>query len=220
VSIFHLHDIKRKTTETHVYIAILTVHTLLQLEEKPSHKRKDQLTTIILFAMPSLSGTYGKYEKGGAWRKVEDHYAREMAGALLRDMAHSTRQSSLPVKVKRQVKAAKKTKAKSVRRRIQKLNKTQNQHQHGQLLVEYDTVSHLDHCSTAQHTPTQQCGVQHEPLVEGGGNAGVMVWPSDSSSASTSSYSGEQDSLLGFDHEDWLEDEDVDFDLFGLLQYY
>jgi hypothetical protein len=163
--------------------------------------------------MPSLSGTYGKYEMDACW-----HNAREKAGTLLRDIVHSTQHLSLPVKVKRQVKTAKKKKAESVHPRIQKQNKTRNQRQYGQVLVEYDTISHSDHCSTAAHTPAQPCG---EPLLEGGSNAGVMVWPSDNSSASTLSYSGEQDSLVGFDHEDWLEDKDEDvLDIFGLLQYY
>jgi hypothetical protein len=227
VSIFHLRGIKRTTTSYCSYYCNLKERTKTR---KAYHNNCNDKVE----AMPRLSGTCaGKYETKGAccWYTVGDHNAREKAGALLRDMVHSSTQHlSLPVKVRRQVKTAKtakKTKAESVpRSRIQKPNKTRHHHQDGQLLVEYDTVStHSDHCSSTahQHTPTQQCCGEHaEPLVESGGNAGVkMVWPSDNSSASTLSYSGEQDSLVGLDHEDsWLIDEDYVLDLFGLLQYY
>jgi hypothetical protein len=65
-----------------------------------------------------------------AWFKVGDHYAREKAGALLRDMVSTSTQQQSSVKAKK-VKKAQKTMAKPSRPRSQKQNKTQNQ-QYGQ----------------------------------------------------------------------------------------
>jgi hypothetical protein len=177
---------------------------------------KSEIVSDMVGIIHQADGIFCKFVKG-AWFKVEDHYAREKAGALLRDMVQ-TQQPSSPVKAKKakQVKKAKKTMAKAARPKIQNEIKRRNQQsndstpyqvqaQYGQLLVDYDTVvSHSD-----DSAPTQQCG-EYERLMVEGVNAGV--WPSDDSSVSTLSYSVED--LMGFD-ENWLDDEEAFTDIFG-----
>jgi hypothetical protein len=178
---------------------------------------KSEIVSEMVGMIHQAEGTFCKFENG-AWFKVGDHYAREKAGALLRDMVHTQQSSSVSVKAK-QAKKAKKTKVKPTRPKIQKESKAQHQQlvdgttghsndsiptqaqvQYGQLLVEYDTVSRWE-----DSTPTQQCR-ENEQLVDAG------VWPSDNSSVSTLSYSGEDS--LGFD-ENWLDDEEDFSDIFG-----
>jgi hypothetical protein len=72
---------------------------------------KSEIVSDMVGIIHQADGIFCKFEKG-AWFKVEDHYAREKAGALLRDMVQ-TQQPSSPVKAK-QVKKAKKTMAKAV----------------------------------------------------------------------------------------------------------
>jgi hypothetical protein len=163
---------------------------------------KSEIVSDMIRIIRQADGIFCKFEKG-AWFKVGDHYAREKAGALLRDMVHTQQSSTSPAKTK-QAKKAKKTKVKAVRPKIQKESKTQRQ-QCGQLLVEYETFSHSEDSAPQ----TQQCG-EHEQLVKGG-NAGVSL--SDNSSVSTLSYSGEDS--LGFD-ENWLDDEHDFSDIFGI----
>jgi hypothetical protein len=194
---------------------------------------KSEIVSDMIGIIHQADGIFCKFEKG-AWFKVGDHYAREKAGALLRDMVHTQQSSSsLPVGKAKQVKKAKQTKAKAkaVRPSIQKEIKTQNQQygqqlidatsghsndstpfqvqaQYGQLLVESDIVSHSEDVSHSEaSTPTLQCG-EYELMIEDG-NAGV--WPSDESSVSTLSYSVED--LMGFD-ENWLEVEGDFLDIF------
>jgi hypothetical protein len=188
---------------------------------------KSEIVSDMVGIIHQADGIFCKFEKG-AWFKVGDHYAREKAGALLRDMVQTQQSSSSPssssspvVKAK-QVKKAKKTKAKAVRPKIQKKSKaqhqqlvdatsdhsndstpTQTQAQCGQLLVEYYGIV----SESEDSTPTVQCG-EHEPLVF----VGAGVWSSDESSVSTLSYSGEDS--LGFD-ETWLDDEYDFSDIFG-----
>jgi hypothetical protein len=182
---------------------------------------KSEIVSDMVGIIHQADGIFCKFEKG-AWFKVGDHYAREKAGALLRDMVQTQQSSSSPsssppvVKAK-QVKKAKKAKAKAVRPKIQKPIKaqhhqlvdndstptqTQAQAQCGQVLVEHGIVSDSD------STPNVQCGGEHEPLVL----VGTGVWSSDESSVSTLSYSGEDS--LGFD-ETWLDDEYDFSDIFG-----
>jgi hypothetical protein len=182
---------------------------------------KSIIVSEMVGIIHQADGIFCKFEKG-AWFKVGDNYAREKAGALLRDMVNTSTQQQSPVKAKK-VKKAQKTKAKPSRPRSQKQNKTQNQEQYGQQLVD-DTTGHSDgstpthQCSehlvdiTASHsndsTPSQQCGEQH--LVEDDTASGGQH--SDDSSVSTLSYWGEDP--LGLE-ENWLEDEDDFFDIFG-----
>jgi hypothetical protein len=185
---------------------------------------KSEIVSEMVGIIHQADGIFCKFEKG-AWCKVGDHYAREKAGALLRDMVHSQQSSSSPAKAK-QVKKAKKSKAKAARPRIQKQTKAQNQPygqqlvngfsghsrhdstpmtqaQYRQLLVEYDTIGHSE-----DSTPNQQCG-EHEQLIDSGTTA---VGQSDDSSVSTLSYWGEDPQEL---EENWLEDEDNFFNIFG-----
>jgi hypothetical protein len=186
---------------------------------------KSEIVSEMVGIIHQADGIFCKFDKG-AWCKVGDHYAREKAGALLRDMVHNQQSPSSPVKAK-QVKKAKKSKAKAARPRIQKQTKTQNQQygqqlvnsisdhsrhdstpmtqaQYRQLLVEYDTTGHSE-----ASTPTQQCGEQHAQLIPSGTAA---VSHSDDSSVSTLSYWGEDPQGL---EENWLEDEEDFFDIFG-----
>jgi hypothetical protein len=183
---------------------------------------KSDIVSDMIAIIHQADGIFCKFEKG-AWFKVGDHYAREKAGALLRDMVQQP--SSSPVKAKKakqtKAKKVKQTKAKVVRPKIQKTIKTQTQQygqqlvdatsdhsndstptqaQYGSLLAEYDIVSFSE-----DSTPTQACG-KHEQRVD------AEVWPSDNSSVSTLSYSGEDS--LGFD-ENWLDDEHDFSDIFG-----
>jgi hypothetical protein len=176
---------------------------------------KSEIVSDMVGIIHQADGIFCKFEKG-AWFKVGDHYAREKAGALLRDMVSTTTQQQSPVK-------ATKAKAKHARPRSQKQNKTQSQ-QYGQQLVDGIT-GHSDGStpnqaqyihqvvdSTAGHsedsTATQQCGEQH--LVEDSTTG--MGQNSDDSSLSTLSHWGE--GPLGLE-ENWLEDKDDFFDIFG-----
>jgi hypothetical protein len=67
---------------------------------------RSEIVSEMVGMIYQANGTFCQFEKG-VWFKVADHYAREKAGALLRDMVH-TQQRSL-VKAKK----AKKTKTKS-----------------------------------------------------------------------------------------------------------
>jgi hypothetical protein len=174
---------------------------------------KSEIVSEMVGMIHQAEGTFCKFENG-AWFQVGDHYAREKAGALLRDMVHTQQlSSSSPVVKVKQAKKAKKTKVKPTRPKIQKESKAQHQQlvdfttghsndfipakaqvQYGQLLVEYDIISRRE-----DSTPNQQ-------LVDAG------VWLSDNSSVSTLSYSGELS--LGFD-ENWLDDEEDFSDIFG-----
>jgi hypothetical protein len=176
---------------------------------------KSEIVSDMVGIIHQADGIFCKFEKG-AWFKVGDHYAREKAGALLRDLVNTTTQQQSP-KTKK-VKKAQKTKAKPTRPRSQKQNKTHNQEQYGQQLVDA-TPGHSD-----GSTPNQQCSAhlvdittrhsndstptQH--LVEDGTASGGPH--SDDSSVSTLSYWGEDP--LGLE-ENWLEDEDDFFDIFG-----
>jgi hypothetical protein len=140
---------------------------------------KSEIVSDMVGIIHQADGIFCKFEKG-AWFKVEDHYAREKAGALLRDMVQ-THQPSSPVKVK-QVKKAKKTMVKAARSKLQKEIKIRNQQsnvstptdvqvqaQYGQLLVEYDSFRHSD----VSAPRTQHCGEYEQQLVVEGDNAGV-----------------------------------------------
>jgi hypothetical protein len=198
---------------------------------------KSEIVSDMVGIIHQADGIFCKFEKG-AWFKVGDHYAREKAGALLRDMVQTQQSSSSPsssppvVKAK-QVKKAKKAEAKVVRPKIQKEMKTQNQQygqqlidatsghsndstpiqvqaQDGHLLVEYDTPSYSEDVRDSEDSaPTLQCG-EYELMIEDG-NAGV--WPSDAHESSVSTLSVSVEDLMGFD-ENWLEVEDDFLDIF------
>jgi hypothetical protein len=118
-----------------------------------SKGERTEIVSEMVGMIHQANGIFCQFENG-AWFKVAEHYAREKAGALLRDMAHTQQRS--PIKAKK-TKKTKKTKAKPARPRIQEQNKTQTQ-QNGQKLVE-GTAGHPD-----DSTPTQQCGAQ---MIEG-----------------------------------------------------
>jgi hypothetical protein len=109
---------------------------------------KSIIVSDMVGIIHQADGIFCKFEKG-AWFKVEDHYAREKAGSLLRDMVSTTTQPQSPVKAMK----AHKTKAKPSRPRSQKQSKTQNQ-QCSEQLVD-GTTGHSD-----GSTPTQQCSQQ------------------------------------------------------------
>ena len=188
---------------------------------------KSEIVSEMVGIIHQAEGIFCKF-KEGVWCKVGDHYAREKAGALLREMVQIQHSSSSLVKAK-QVKKAKKIKikAKATSPKIQKQTKTQNQQygqqlvdgttrhskhdstpmtqsQYIQLLVEYDAVSH----SEDSPSPTQQYG-EHEQVVESGT---ASAGHSDDFSVSTLSYWGEDPQGL---EENWMEDEDDFFEVFG-----
>jgi hypothetical protein len=191
---------------------------------------KSEIVSEMVGMIHQAEGTFCKLEKG-IWFKVGDHYAREKAGALLRDMMLA--QQRPPVKAK-MAKKLKKTKAKPARPRLQKQSKTQKHQQNGQKRI-VGTAGHLDNSTLtqAQHihqlvdgttchsnycAPTQPCGVQ---LVE---DSTAAEGDSDDSSMSTWSSCWGQE-LLGFDKDDFvntsfrmdsLEDEDDYCDVFGM----
>jgi hypothetical protein len=82
---------------------------------------KTDIVSEMVDMIHQAEGTFCKFENG-AWYKVDDCYAREKAGALLRDMVHAQRRAP-PVKAKK----AKKTKAKPTRPKIPKQIKTEPQ---------------------------------------------------------------------------------------------
>jgi hypothetical protein len=190
---------------------------------------KSEIVSEMVGMIQQAEGTFCKFENG-AWFQVGDHYAREKAGALLRDMVQA--QQRAPVKAK-MTKNLKKTKAKPARPRVQKQSKTQKHQQNGQKLIsgvaghsDASTPTQAQHIQqlvdeTAGHSnysaPDQQCG---EQLVE---DSTAGEGHSDDSSMSTwSSCWGEE--LLGLDEDDFidsfrmdsLEDEDDYFDIFGM----
>jgi hypothetical protein len=187
---------------------------------------KSEIVSDMVGMIHQAEGTFCKYEEG-AWFEVGDHYAREKAGALLRDMVLTQQRSPAEAKTAKKIK---KIKAKPARPKVQKQNQTQKTKQNGQKLVD-GTTGHSDDSTPtpAQYaqqlvdepaghsTPTQQCG---EQLVEDG-TAGAGH--SDDSSMSTwSSCWGEE--LLGFDEDDdvdnfrmdSLEVEDYYLEIFGM----
>jgi hypothetical protein len=92
------------------------------------------------------NGTFCQFEKG-VWFKVADHYAREKAAALLRDMVH-TQQRSL-AKAKKVKKS--KTKAKPAHPKIQEKNKKAQTPQNSQKQVD-GTAEHSDQLSDGLHS--------------------------------------------------------------------
>jgi hypothetical protein len=177
---------------------------------------KTDIVSEMVGMIHQAEGTFCKFEKG-AWYKVDDCYAREKAGALLRDMVHTQR--ALPVKAKK----AKKTKAKPARSKIPKQIKTGTQsQQNDQKLVTltaagYSSKHQLVHGSTASagrnsdfSIPTHEMSSAKQQLVEDGTTAGCGGH-SDDSTMSTWSQCGE-DSGLGFEENSLADDEDY-FDM-------
>jgi hypothetical protein len=169
---------------------------------------KSEIVSELVGMIHQAEGTFCKFENG-AWYKVDDCYAREKAGALLRDMVQ-TEQQAAPAKVKK----AKKTKAKPVRPKFPKQIKTQTR-QNDQKLADA-TAGHSNDFTAGHHsddsipTHAQQCSVKQ--LVEGGNAAASAAEGlADDSSMSTWSCLGD-DPLLGFE-ENSLEDEDNYFDM-------
>ncbi len=60
---------------------------------------KSEIVSEMVGMIHQAEGTFCKYEKG-VWYKVDDCYAREKAGALLRDMVHAQQQAP-PAKAKK-----------------------------------------------------------------------------------------------------------------------
>jgi hypothetical protein len=192
---------------------------------------KSEIVSDMVGMIQQAGGIFCKCEES-AWFEVGDHYAREKAGALLRDMVQTQQRSRSPAKAKL-AKKLKKTKAKAACPRIQKQSKTQNPQHNGQKLID-GTAGHSDDSAptqaqygqqlvdeTAGHSnysaPNQQCG---EQLVE---DSTAGEGRSDDSSMSTwSSCWGEE--LLGLDEDDFidsfrmdsLEDEGDYSDIFGM----
>jgi hypothetical protein len=177
-----------------------------------SKGERTEIVSEMVGMIHQANGTFCQFESG-AWFKVAEHYAREKAGALLRDMVHTQQRS--PVKAK----TAKKTKAKPANPRTQNKKETQTLAQYGQQLVEQNgTAGHPD-----DSAPTQQCGMQ---LVEQDGIAGG--WHSDDSSRSTWSCCalgrGSQDvsnhrkrcDPLGFKENSLEDEDDLFFDIFPM----
>jgi hypothetical protein len=188
---------------------------------------KSEIVSEMVGMIHQAEGTFCKFENG-AWYKVDDCYAREKAGALLRDMVH-TQQRAPPAKAKK----AKKTKAKPTSPKIPKQIKTKTQSQQSDHnLVALTTAGHnsddftlvkakyehqsVDHLTTAAgHHSSDDSVPTHEMtsekhLVEGSTTAGRKGY-SDDSTMSTWSWCGE-DPLLGFE-ENSLEDEEDYFDM-------
>jgi hypothetical protein len=154
---------------------------------------KSEIVSEMVGMVHQAEGTFCKFEDG-AWFKVGDHYAREKAGALLRDMVHNQQRSPL-VKAKL-AKKLKKTKAKKpLRPKIQKQEVYKPQKNQLQLVDE--SAGHSD----LMFVPTQPCS---EQMV----NASIAVagrgQHSDDSTMSTwSSCWGEE--LLGFDEDEFID---------------
>jgi hypothetical protein len=189
---------------------------------------KSEIVSEMVGMIHQAEGTFCKFESG-AWYKVDDCYAREKAGALLRDMVH-TQQRAPAVKAKK----AKKTKAKPARPKIPKQIKTQTQSQHNdhglvaltaaghnsedftlvQAKYEHRLVDHFTSAAAHDHSsddsvPTHEMNSKKQ-LVEDSTTAGCRSY-SDDSTMSTWSWCGE-DPLLGFE-ENSLEDDEDYFDM-------
>jgi hypothetical protein len=176
---------------------------------------KSEIVSEMVGMVHQADGTFCKFEEG-AWFKVGDHYAREKAGALLRDMVQAQQRS--PVKAKLAKKLKKTKKPAPARPTIQKQYNTQKSQQQ---LVD-DSAGHSD----LIFTPTQQCS---EQMVEDSIAVAGRGHSDDSTMSTWSSCWGEE--LLGFDEDDLcidtsfgmdsLKDEDDYcniFDMASLLQ--
>ena len=108
---------------------------------------RSEIISEMVGMIYQANGTFCQFEKG-VWFKVADHYAREKAGALLRDMVH-TQQRSL-VKAKK----ATVTKAKPTRPSIREENKARAQ-EISQKLAE-GTEEYSDYSAIAQAHYGQQ----------------------------------------------------------------
>jgi hypothetical protein len=107
---------------------------------------RSEIVSEMVGMIYQANGTFCQFEKG-AWFKVADHYAREKAAALLRNMVHTQRRSLAKAK---KVKKVKKTKAKPARPRIQEKTKAQTQ-QNSQKQVD-GTAEHSDQLSDGWHS--------------------------------------------------------------------
>jgi hypothetical protein len=112
---------------------------------------RSEIVSDMVGMIYQANGTFCKFEKG-AWFKVEDHYAREKAAALLRDLVHTQRRSLTKAKKVKKTKSKSKAKAKAkpARPRIQEKNKAQTQ-QNSQKQVD-GTAEHSDQLSDGWHS--------------------------------------------------------------------
>jgi hypothetical protein len=196
---------------------------------------KSEIVSEMVGMIHKAEGTFCKFEQG-AWYKVGDHYAREKAGALLRDLVQAQQRSPAIKEAKAakiMARKLKKTKAKPTRPRTQKQpqhngqklvdvgaagqqsdNFTLIQAQYGRQQLVDDSAGYFDYS-----TPTQQCST--EQLVED--STACCGQSGDDSSMSTwASCWGEE--ILGLDDDDFvdsfridsLEHEDGYFDIFDM----
>jgi hypothetical protein len=177
----------------------LTTMFVARYSRASSKADKSDIVSEVVNMIHQAEGTFCKFENG-AWYKVENCYAREKTGALLRELVQ-TQQRSPAKKTSKKANKTKKTKAKPDRPVIQKQRKTQPQ-QNNQKLVVDGTAGHSD-----DYTPSQQCG---EQLVEDGSISGGWGASDDSSISTWSYWRGEGCK------ENSLEDEDDFSDTFRM----
>jgi hypothetical protein len=108
---------------------------------------KSEIVSEMVGMVYQANGTFCQFEKG-VWFKVADHYAREKAAALLRDMVHPEQRSLVKAK------KAKKTKSKPTRPSTPETNKARTQ-ENSQKLVD-DTAEHSDYSTMTQAHYGQQ----------------------------------------------------------------
>jgi hypothetical protein len=108
---------------------------------------RSEIVSEMVGMIYQANGTFCQFEKG-VWFKVADHYAREKAAALLRDMVHTQQRTLFKAK------KVKKTKAKPARPSIQEKDKARIQG-NSQKLVD-GTAEHSDYSTITQAHYGQQ----------------------------------------------------------------
>jgi hypothetical protein len=170
-----------------------------------SKAEKSEIVSEMIGMIEQAEGIFCKFEKG-AWYKVDDCYAREKAGALLRDLVQ-TQQRSPPGKVKK----VKKTKAKPARPKFQKQTKPPTQVS-DQLLGDLTAGHDSEDLAPSQVARTiSQQPPNSSSAVTNSWSRTPNSGHSDDSTMSTWSHLGE-DALLGFE-DNSLEDKDDYFDM-------